>query len=109
MHVLEPGFTWVQSIAVVFVPESVAGFPCPTSRDEIDDFLEDTRTYIPDDVTTQLVVREGRTSQAIIDRVTVAGHDCIVLGAPCGGRARAYDAAARQLSRDSPVPVILVR
>jgi nucleotide-binding universal stress UspA family protein len=88
--------------------------PYPTENDlerEALHVLERARARIPDDIPVTTIIQSGPPAKAILERVTSAEHDLVVMGSHGRGPARSLLLGSVSLAvlAHSPVPVLLVR
>lgn len=87
--------------------------PYPTSEElerQAERVVEDAAALVPEDVPVCTVVRRGFAARAILDRVTAAEHDLVVMGSHGRGRLLALllGSVSRAVRARSPVPVLVV-
>ena len=102
MHVVPPATTTGVAPFVVPVP--------PETDADAHALLERAQATVPESVRVHALVRHGRPPQEILERVTAAGHDLIVIGSRGRGPARSLllGSVSHDVARHSPVPVLVV-
>lgn len=88
--------------------------PYPTDADcerEAIRIVEEAEALVPDGIPVSTFVRRGCVSKAILDRVTAAEHDLVVMGSHGRGPVRALllGSVSRAVAAHCPVPVLIVR
>jgi nucleotide-binding universal stress UspA family protein len=89
--------------------------PYPTEEElerQAERILEEAEALVPDDVPVCSIVRRGpMVARAILDRVTAAGHDLVVMGSHGRGPVLSFllGSVSRTVAARSPVPVLVVR
>jgi nucleotide-binding universal stress UspA family protein len=87
--------------------------PYPTGDDlerQAERVVEEAAALVPEDVPVCTVVRRGFAARAILDRVTAAEHDLVVMGTHGRGRLRSLllGSVSRAVRARCPVPVLAI-